>query len=95
MEAAKGSPRRPGWKSARARFQRVKRLSWPARLEDVVEYLEVRAGGPCGKTCRTTFLSGSSFMEKLGQVPVEMHFSSNELAKGPLLNSRGTYAALE
>ena len=61
-----------GWKSARAWFQKVKGLSWPARLEDVVEYLEARAGEPCGKTCLTTFLSGFSFMEKLGQVPVDL-----------------------
>ena len=71
-----------GWKSARAWFQRVKGLSWPARVEDAVEYLKARAGEPCGKTCLTTFLSGFSFMEKLGHVPVELGFSSNDLVKG-------------
>ena len=70
------------WKSVRAWFQRVKGLSWPARVEDVVEYLEARAGELCGKPCVTTFLSGFSIMEKLGQVPVELRFSSNDLVKG-------------
>ena len=50
-----------------------------------MEYLEARAGEPCGKTCLTTFLSGFSFMEKLGQVPVELRFSSNDLVKGAVV----------
>ena len=47
-----------------------------------MEYLEARAGEPCGKTCLTTFLSCFCIVEKLGQVPVELRFSSKDLVKG-------------
>ena len=59
--------------------------SWPKRFRGSrtsrVEYLEARAGEPCGKTCLTIFLSGFCIVEKLGQVPVELRFSSKDLVK--------------
>ena len=83
-----------GWKSARAWLHTVKGLSWPARLVDVVECLEVRAGEPCGKTSLTTFLSRFNFMEKSGQVPADVRFSSNDSVHGVVANP-GPLAAFD
>lgn len=70
------------WRRLSRWLEGARGRSWPATIDDVLCYLEMRAAEPCGRTCYTATLQALSFMEESGGMPAERRLSQNPLVRG-------------
>ena len=52
------------WRKVRDFLQALHGVPWPATAAQVVDYLEMRAGEPCGRTVPGSILSALAFVEE-------------------------------
>ena len=70
------------WRPARAYFLAEFGTPWPKSLEQVLDYIKVRADEPCHRTTLNSFHGALAFLERGGGVPLE-----RQLSKSPAIRA--------
>ena len=60
----------------------VRGRPWLRGCDDLIEYLECRAGEPCGRTVPRTIVDTVALLEELGHFPLHSRFAHHPLCQG-------------
>ena len=63
------------WRRVRDLLLCMHGVPWPESSAQIVDYVEVRAAEPCGRTMPRLILSALGYLEERGEVPVEHRIS--------------------